>query len=48
MGKVNLSDKFQISPLVHGYWRLNDWKLTDRELLRLTQQVIELGITRAC
>lgn len=45
MKKVNLSDKFQISPLVHGHWRLNDWKLTDNQLLSLTEQVIELGIT---
>jgi len=45
MKKVKLADHLEISPLVHGHWRLLDWKLSDQELLKLTQQIVELGIT---
>jgi len=45
MKKVKLTDHLEISPLVHGHWRLLDWKLSDQELLKVTQQIIELGIT---
>lgn len=45
MKKVKLAESLEISPLVHGHWRLLDWKLTDQALLKLTQQLIELGIT---
>lgn len=38
-------DKLKISPLVHGHWRLFDWKMSNQELLELTQRLIELGIT---
>ena len=30
--------------LVHGHWRLAEWKLSDQELLTQTRQVMELGI----
>jgi predicted oxidoreductase len=33
------------SRIVHGHWRLGDWNLSDKELLALTEQVMELGIT---
>lgn len=39
------ADKLKISPLVHGHWRLFDWKMSNQELLELTQRLIELGIT---
>lgn len=45
MKKIKLADNLEISPLVHGHWRLFDWKLSDQKLLELTQQLIELGIT---
>jgi predicted oxidoreductase len=32
------------SRLVHGHWRLAEWKLPAQELLKLTRQVMELGI----
>ena len=45
MQNIKLRDDFEISRLVHGHWRLLDWKLSDQELLKLTQQIVELGIT---
>jgi predicted oxidoreductase len=45
MKKIQLANNLKISPLVHGHWRLNDWKMSNQELLALTQQSIELGIT---
>lgn len=34
-----------LSPLVWGHWRLPEWNLTSRQLLDLTLQCIDLGIT---
>jgi predicted oxidoreductase len=45
MNKIKLTDKLEISRIVHGHWRLTDWNLKAQELLKLTQQTIELGIS---
>ncbi|MBN4082868.1 MAG: oxidoreductase [Lutibacter sp.] len=45
MNKIKLTDKLEISRIVHGHWRLTDWNLNAEELLKLTQQTIELGIS---
>lgn len=45
MDKIELSDNLKISPLVHGHWRLLDWNMSNQELLKLTQKLIDLGIT---
>ncbi len=45
MKKIQLAHNLEISKLIHGHWRLIDWKLSNQELLKLTQQVTELGIT---
>ncbi len=45
MKKVKLTDNFEVSPLIHGHWRLQEWNFSDRKLLKLTEQLIELGIT---
>lgn len=34
-----------LSKLVHGHWRLGDWNLSNQELLTLTKECINLGIT---
>ncbi len=39
------SENLNLSPLVHGHWRLGDWNLSKRELLELTHQCLDLGIT---
>ena len=45
MNKIKLANKLNISPLIHGLWRLPDWNMSDQKLLQLTEQLIELGIT---
>ena len=45
MNKIKLADKLEVSRIIHGHWRLRDWKMLDRELLELTQQAMELGVT---
>ena len=35
----------QMSRLVLGYWRLKEWRMSPRELLRFIEQHLELGIT---
>ncbi|MEY1638956.1 aldo/keto reductase [Tenuifilum osseticum] len=39
------SDRISLSPLVWGHWRLPEWNLSQHELLYLTQQCIDIGIT---
>lgn len=45
MEKVKLGSNLKVSPLIHGHWRLLDWKLSNQKLLKLTEQLIDLGIT---
>ncbi|WP_167596842.1 aldo/keto reductase family oxidoreductase [Leeuwenhoekiella sp. ZYFB001] len=43
--RIALNDNLSLSRIVHGYWRLRDWNLSDDHLLKLIEQVLELGIT---
>ncbi|NVO11952.1 MAG: aldo/keto reductase [Bacteroidales bacterium] len=43
--RIKLADDFELSRIVHGHWRLVSWKMSNQELLKLTQQAIELGVT---
>ena len=45
MEVIKLSDTLTVSRIVHGHWRLLDWNLSPQELLTLTQNAIDLGIT---
>lgn len=45
MKQIKLTNDLQLSPIIQGHWRLNDWGLSTQELLNLTEQTIELGIT---
>lgn len=45
MLKIKLAKDLKLSRIVHGHWRLQDWKLSKQKLFSLTQNVIELGIT---
>ena len=45
MIKTEISEDFHLSRIVHGHWRLVDWKLSKQELLNLTEQCVELGVT---
>jgi predicted oxidoreductase len=35
----------KLSPVVWGHWRLPEWNLTSREIINLTLQCIDLGVT---
>lgn len=43
--KIKLTGGLELSRIIHGHWRLSEWKLSPQELLKLTEQTIELGIT---
>jgi len=43
--KIQLTKDLKLSRIIHGLWRLADWKLSDQQLLKLTEQSIELGVT---
>lgn len=43
--RIKLANDFELSRIVHGHWRLVSWKMSNQELLKLTQQAIELGVT---
>lgn len=45
MQKIALSNDLSVSPVIHGHWRLRDWKLTPTQLLNLTEKLIDIGIT---
>jgi len=45
INKIKRTTDLEISNIVQGHWRLADWQLTSKELLALTQQTIDLGIT---
>lgn len=45
MIKTQVSKGLQLSRIIHGHWRLADWKLPKQELLKLTEQCVELGVT---
>lgn len=43
--KIKIADHLKLSRIIHGHWRLVEWDLSSQELLKLTEQVVELGIT---
>ena len=45
MNRIKLNNRLEISRIVHGYWRLRDWKLSKQELIELIQKSLELGVT---
>lgn len=45
MERVGINQDLKISKIIHGHWRLAEWKLTRNELLRLIKGSIDLGIT---
>ncbi|MGM0846330.1 MAG: aldo/keto reductase [Bacillota bacterium] len=45
MERVQLANDLTFSRLIHGLWRLSDWKQSKEETLKLIEEVIETGIT---
>jgi len=42
---VKLKDDLEFSRIIHGYWRLMDWNLSNEEVVKLIEEAYELGIT---
>ena len=45
MHKVKLSSDLQLSPIIHGHWRLREWNMNAQEILAFTEKSVELGVT---
>ena len=45
MEKIKLKNKLEVSPVIHGHWRLKNWSFSSPELQKLIYEVIDLGIT---
>lgn len=45
MQRINLKDQVEVSRIIHGYMRLNDWNLSNQELLTLIKGAAEIGVT---
>lgn len=45
MEYVKAADKIELSRIAHGYWRMLDWGLSQKEILKLLEECLDLGIT---
>lgn len=45
MKKIKLSNSLEVSRLVHGQMRLNDWGYTPKEFQQFITELVEMGIT---
>ncbi len=45
MKRVKLSDKLSLSAIVQGFWRLENWNMTAKELTDFMNACIEKGVT---
>lgn len=45
MQRVNLTDELSLSRIVHGMWRLADWRFSAEEILSLIEHGMDQGIT---
>lgn len=43
--RIYLTENFGMSRIIHGQMRMNDWKITNAELLGLFHDLLDLGIT---
>lgn len=45
MEYVKITNQLEFSRIAHGYWRLLDWKLSEKQILNLLENCLDLGIT---
>lgn len=45
MKKLEITDTLKMDRVVHGHWRLLDWKLGKEGLYKLTREILELGLS---
>lgn len=43
--RILLAENFSLSRIIHGQMRMNDWKMTNSDLLGLFHELLDLGIT---
>ena len=43
--RTELNSELTLSTIIHGHWRLADWGLNTQELLHLTKEALDLGVT---
>ena len=44
MKQIKLSEDVSISNIVHGIWRLSEWRMSSREITQLVASCLDLGI----
>ena len=44
MEQIILGKEVTLSRVIHGLWRLKDWKMTKEQLLLFVQQAMEMGV----
>lgn len=45
MEAIKLRDDLEFSRIIHGYWRLMEWNLSNEEVVKLIEEAYDLGIT---
>ena len=45
MERITLTSDFSMSRVIHGQMRMNDWKMSTRELMQFFEELVEMGIT---
>jgi len=45
MKTIKLFDNLEISPIVQGFWRLNNWDMSNQDLLRFVEEAMDMGVT---
>jgi predicted oxidoreductase len=45
MERLNLTENFSMSRIIHGQMRMKDWRMTNEQLLGMFKELINIGIT---
>lgn len=45
MQRIQLTEDLSFSRIIHGLWRLSDWKMSNEEVVKLIEECLEAGIT---
>lgn len=45
MQTIHLTDHLKMSRIVQGFWRLNNWGMSNQDLLRFVEEAMDMGVT---
>ncbi|KQL41398.1 oxidoreductase [Bacillus sp. FJAT-25509] len=45
MKRIQIAENLEFSQIIHGLWRLAEWKMTSEQLVAFIEECIDLGIT---